>query len=232
MSTESNGRVYLVGAVRCSDLLTLRGRALIEQADCLVYDALVSPALLAWAKPSCKKVYVGKRSGNHALPQAQINSLLVQCAAQYPCTVRLKGGDPYVFGRGAEEASALFAAGVHFEVVPVSARPLPAPPMPGFPLLTVLIVLSLPSLPGMRTPVKVNQRWILEGIASAKGTKIMLMGMSRLAETMARLIAAGQRADEPAAAIQWAATARQRRVIATVATLADAVEQAGLGARP
>lgn len=212
------------------DLLTLRGRALIEQADCLVYDALVSPALLAWAKPSCKKVYVGKRSGNHALPQAQINSLLVQCAAQYPCTVRLKGGDPYVFGRGAEEASALFAAGVHFEVVPGISSAIAGPAYAGIPVTHRAHCTQFTVFTGHEDPGKGESTLDIEGIASAKGTKIMLMGMSRLAETMARLIAAGQRADEPAAAIQWAATARQRRVIATVATLADAVEQAGLGA--
>ena len=85
---------------------------LLEQADCLVYDALASPAMLAWLKPGCEKIYVGKRAGNHALPQEEINALLVQCSSRYGCTVRLKGGDPYVFGRGGEEAAALQAASV------------------------------------------------------------------------------------------------------------------------
>ncbi|MGN0837164.1 MAG: uroporphyrinogen-III C-methyltransferase, partial [Akkermansia sp.] len=102
--TKVAGTVYLVGAGPGDPgLMTLRGRELIEQADCLVYDALGAPSMLGWAKPGCEKIDVGKRSGKHTLPQEEINRLLVDCAGRFACTVRLKGGDPYVFGRGGEE---------------------------------------------------------------------------------------------------------------------------------
>ena len=132
---SQGGTVYLVGAgPGAADLMTLKGRALIEQADCVVYDALVSPVMLSWAKPGCEQVYVGKRAGNHALPQEQINKLLVECGRKYACTVRLKGGDPYVFGRGAEEAAALYAAGVAFEVVPGISSAIAGPAHAGIPV--------------------------------------------------------------------------------------------------
>lgn len=225
----NKGTVYLIGAGPGDPgLMTLKGRDLIAQADCLVYDALASPAMLAWLKPGCVKIYVGKRAGDHALPQDEINALLVKCASQYDCTVRLKGGDPYVFGRGGEEAMALQAAGVRFEVVPGVSSAIAGPAYAGIPVTHRDCCTQFTVFTGHEGAHKAESTLDIPGIAAAKGTKVMLMGMSRLRETMNALVEAGQGADVPAAAVQWAATGRQKSVTATVGTLADAVADAGI----
>ena len=226
---KSTGKVYLIGAGPGDPgLMTLKGRDLIAQADCVVYDALVSPAMLAWIKSGCEKIYVGKRAGNHAMPQDKINELLVDCAEKYACTVRLKGGDPYVFGRGGEEALALHAAGVAFEVVPGVTSAIAGPACAGIPVTHRDCCTQFTVFTGHEGAHKTESTLDIPGIAAAKGTKVMLMGMSHLRETMQALVAAGQHADTPAAAVQWAATGRQKSVTATVATLAETVESAGL----
>lgn len=232
MAGKANqGKVYLIGAGPGDPgLMTIKGRELISQADCLVYDALAAPSMLSWLKPECEKIYVGKRAGNHALPQAEINELLVRCAAKHACTVRLKGGDPYVFGRGGEEAGALHAAGVAFEVVPGVSSAIAGPACAGIPVTHRDFCTQFTVFTGHEGAHKAESTLDIAGIAAAKGTKVMLMGMSRLRETMKALVEAGQGADVPAAAVQWAATGRQKSVTATVATLADAVDQAGIAA--
>lgn len=228
--TKTPGTVYLVGAGPGDPgLMTLRGKELIERADCLVYDALAPAALLAWAKPGCEKIYVGKRAGCHALPQGEINALLIRCASKYACTVRLKGGDPYVFGRGGEEAAALFEAGIPFRVVPGISSAIAGPACAGIPVTHRAHCTQFTVFTGHEDASKSESTLDIAGIAAAKGTKIMLMGMSRLRQTLDALMEAGQSGSVPAAAVQWAATGRQRSVIATVATLADAVERAGIG---
>lgn len=230
MSKNSNkGTVYLIGAGPGDPgLMTLKGKELISRADCLVYDALAAPAMLAWTKPGCEKIYVGKRAGNHAMPQAEINRLLVECAGKYSCTVRLKGGDPYVFGRGGEEAMALHAAGVCFEMVPGISSAIAGPAYAGIPVTHRECCTQFTVFTGHEDAGKTESTLDIAGIAAARGTKVMLMGMSRLRETLAALVAAGQGGDVPAAAVQWAATGRQKSVMATVATLADAVEKADI----
>ncbi|MBR5895667.1 MAG: uroporphyrinogen-III C-methyltransferase [Akkermansia sp.] len=231
MNKQKNGTVYLVGAGPGDPgLMTLRGKSLIEQADCLVYDALAAPSMLAWCKADCEKIYVGKRAGNHAMPQDDINRLLVECGKRHACTVRLKGGDPYVFGRGGEEALALKKAGLNFQVVPGISSSVAGPAYAGIPVTHRGICTQFTVFTGHEMPGKTEAGLDIAGIAAAQGTKIMLMGMSRLREVMEALMAAGQAGDVPAAVIQWAATARQKSVSATVATLADAVDAAGLGA--
>lgn len=231
MKKSNIGKVYLVGAGPGDPaLMTLKGRMLIEQADCLVYDALANPAMLAWATAACKKIYVGKRANQHAMPQQKINELLVQAATEHQCVVRLKGGDPYVFGRGAEEAEALHAAGVPFEVVPGISSAIAGPAYAGIPVTHRACCTQFTVFTAHEDANKTESTLDIAGIAAAKGTKIMLMGMSRLRRTLEALMAAGQGGDVPAAAIQWAATARQRSVKSSVAGLADAVEAAGLGA--
>lgn len=228
---KKQGTVYLVGAGPGDpQLMTLKGRALLEQADCVVYDALAATSMLSWTKLGCEKIYVGKRAGKHAMPQGDINTLLVDCASKYACTVRLKGGDPYVFGRGGEEAAALYDAGISFQVVPGISSAIAGPAYAGIPVTHRAHNTQLTIFTGHEDANKKESALDIAGIAAARGTKVMLMGMSRLQETMQALVAAGQNGDEPAAAIQWAATGRQRKVIATVATLADAVSAAGLGA--
>ena len=223
------GKVYLIGAGPGDPgLMTLKGRELIANADCLVYDALAAPIMLSWVKPECEKIYVGKRSGNHALPQTDINALLVECASRHACVVRLKGGDPYVFGRGGEEAQALNVAGVPFEVVPGVTSAIAGPACAGIPVTHRDFCTQFTVFTGHEGANKAESTLDIPGIAAAHGTKVMLMGMSRLRETLAALMQAGQGGEVPAAAVQWAATGRQKSVSATVATLADAVDAAGV----
>ena len=231
MSKNAKGVVYLVGAGPGDPrLMTLRGRDLIERADCVVYDALVPRVMLSWCKPGCERVDVGKRADRHTMPQGEINALLTECASRYECTVRLKGGDPYIFGRGGEEAQALHAAGVRYEVVPGISSAVAGPAYAGIPVTHRDCCSQLTIFTGHESPDKAGSQLDIAAIAAAHGTKVILMGMSRLRDTLSALQAAGQAGDTPAAAVQWATTARQRSVRATVADLADAVEAAGLGA--
>lgn len=223
-----NGRVALVGAGPGDpELITLRGHNLIAEADCLVYDALSSPEMLNWAKPQCERIYVGKRAGRHAMPQEDICALLVKCAAKHALTVRLKGGDPYVFGRGGEEAQALCAAKVPFEVVPGISSAIAGPAYAGIPVTHRDCCSQFTVFTGHKGADS-DEPLDIPGIAAVQGTKVMLMGMARLKDTLAALVKAGQDAATPAAAIQWAATGRQRSISATVGTLAAAVEKAGI----
>ncbi|MBT9449265.1 uroporphyrinogen-III C-methyltransferase [Akkermansia glycaniphila] len=229
MTTQ--GKVYLLGAGPGDpSLMTLRGKELVERADCLVYDALVAPEILAWSKPSCVRVYVGKRASRHAMAQEDINRLLVETSKQYACVVRLKGGDPYVFGRGGEEADVLSAEKVPFEVVPGISSAIAGPGYAGIPVTHREYCTQFTVFTGHENPDKGESTLDVEGIARAQGTKVMLMGMSSLRETLARLVEAGQKKSTPAAVIQWATTGRQRSVTGTVGTLADKAEKAGLGA--
>ncbi len=223
------GCVYLVGAGPGDPgLMTLRGRELLECADCVVYDALVSHILLGWCRPDCVFIDVGKRAGKHTLPQSDINALLVECGKKYKCTVRLKGGDPFVFGRGGEEALALRAAGVPFEVVPGVSSAIAGPAYAGIPVTHRDCCSQLTIFTGHTAPGK-GEMPDVSAIAAASGTRVMLMGMAHLPATMQALQNAGLPGETPAAAIQWATTSRQLSVQSTVASLAQAAEAAQLG---
>lgn len=229
--SSAAGTVYLVGAGPGDPgLMTLKGRELIEQADCLVYDALVPTLMLSWAKADCKKIYVGKRSNHHALPQSQINELLVRCAGEYACTVRLKGGDPYIFGRGGEEAAVLAAAGVRFRVIPGISSAIAGPAYAGIPITHRAHCSAFSVFTGHEDAGKPEPTQDYAALAATPGTKVMLMGMSRLRENLDAMMQAGLAPETPAAAVQWATTPRQRCVRSTVAGLAEAAEAAGLGA--
>ena len=225
MKTPQTGTVYLVGAGPGDpELITLKGARLLQTADCVVYDALADAALLRHCKLGCEQIYVGKRAGNHAMPQEQINELLVNCARKYSATVRLKGGDPYVFGRGSEEALALLAAAVPFEVVPGITSAIAGPAAAGVPLTHRGLSTQFTVFTGHEMPGKEGSDLDIAAIAATGGTKVILMGMSRLRGTLEALVQAGMQPDTPAAAVQWATTPRQRVVQATLGSLADAVE--------
>ncbi len=225
------GKVYLLGAgPGAPGLITVRGKELIESAEVLVYDALSSAEMLNWAPAGCEKIYVGKRASRHALPQAEINDLLVKLAQAGKKVVRLKGGDPYVFGRGGEEAGALHEAGVCFEVVPGISSAIAGPAYAGIPVTHRKHCTQFTVFTGHEDANKTASTLDLDGIAKAAGTKVMLMGMKTLADVCAGLIERGQNAATPAAAIQWATTGRQKTVTGTVATLPQLAADAGLGA--
>ncbi len=225
MKTAHTGMVHLVGAGPGDpELITLKGARLLEMADCVVYDALADSALLSRCKSGCELIYVGKRAGNHAMPQEEINSLLISCAGKYAHTVRLKGGDPYIFGRGSEEALALLGAGMRFEVVPGISSALAGPAAVGIPLTHRGMSAQFTVFTGHEMPGKENSDLDIAAIAATGGTKVILMGMARLRTTLEALQQAGMSPSTPAAAVQWATTPRQKWVESTLGELADAVE--------
>jgi uroporphyrinogen III methyltransferase/synthase len=224
------GIVYLVGAGPGDlGLVTFRAKALISEADVLVYDYLVHPDLLRWCTPTCEQIYVGKKAGFHALPQEDIEKLLVKHAKAGRRVVRLKGGDPFVFGRGGEEARALAKDGIRFEVVPGVTAALAAGAYAGIPLTHRNTSSSLIFLTGHEDPKKheLQVDWRRYG-SLPNATLAIYMGMGHLRFILGELIAGGLAPATPAAAVQWASLGRQKSVAGTAATLADLVEQSKL----
>lgn len=227
----ANNRVYLVGAGPGDPgLVTLRARALIEQADVLVYDYLVHPGLLDWCRADCERVYVGKKAGFHAVPQDEIEAILVDRWKAGKSVVRLKGGDPLVFGRGGEEARRLAADGVAFEIVPGVSASLAAASYAGIPLTHRDAASSVVFVTGHEDPSKeaVSVDW--KALARKETTLCIYMGMGRLAEICDELQAGGLSADTPAACVQWASLPKQRTCVANLGTLARRVAEEGLAA--
>jgi uroporphyrinogen III methyltransferase/synthase len=228
----ASGIVYLVGAGPGDlGLVTFRARELIASADVLVYDYLVHPDMLAWCRADCEKIYVGKRPHLHALPQDKIVKLLVARARAGKCVVRLKGGDPLVFGRGGEEARSLAEDKVKFEIVPGVTAALAAGAYAGIPLTQRNTSSALIFLTGHEDPEKHELQidWRSYG-ALKNATLAIYMGMGHLRHILEELIAGGLAPDTPAAAVQWASLGRQRSVTGTAATLAGLVEKNELGA--
>jgi len=220
------GRVALVGAgPGHPGLLTERARALVEQADVVVFDRLVSPRLLMHAKPDAALLYAGKAPGCHALAQRDIEAMLVDLARHHGLVVRLKGGDPLVFGRGAEEASALREAGVPFELVPGVTSAVAVPAFAGIPVTLRGVSRSFAVATGHAGD---GLRAHLDALAGAE-TLVLLMGVAELPRIAAELIVRGISADTPAAIVAWGSRAKQRSLRATLATLAAEAERRGIG---
>ncbi|WDL98742.1 uroporphyrinogen-III C-methyltransferase [Alicyclobacillus sp. ALC3] len=225
------GRVYLVGAgPGDAGLLTTRGRRLLSAADAVVYDRLISPRLLDFVPRQAEQVYVGKSPGRHALTQEAIQELLVDLAGRHETVVRLKGGDPFVFGRGGEEAQWMGRHGVTFEVVPGVTSAVSVPAYAGIPLTARGISCGFAVVTGQSGDLTVPDVTACVDLLRLGGTLVVLMGMGRLREIAAVLTASGVSVDLPAAAVQWGTRAMQRSVHATLGTLACEVESAGLGA--
>jgi uroporphyrinogen III methyltransferase/synthase len=225
-----SGIVYLVGSGPGDPkLLTLRAKECLERADVVFYDALAHPDTLRWAKPDAKRIYVGKRSGDHAVPQEATNSLLIAAAKSGKTVVRLKGGDPFVFGRGGEEAEELVAAGIPFEVVPGITSPIAASAYAGIPLTHRDWASSVAFVTGHEDPTKPEQSVRWRKLATGVDTLAILMGMSRLAAIAGELLAGGRAADTPVAVVQWGTHPRQRTLVTTLADVVDDVARAGIG---
>lgn len=233
----TSGVVYLVGAGPGDPgLLTLRGGELLVTCDAIVYDALANPALLALASVHERDVPVelhdvGKRGGvSDSARQDEINALLVRLATEGKRVVRLKGGDPFVFGRGSEEAQALAAAGARFEIVPGVTAGIAAPTYAGIPVTHRGLATSVTFVTGHEDPAKDANTVDWSALARAGGTIVLYMGVKTLPRTAAALIAGGMSADTPAAAVEWGTYPRQRTVTATLSTLSDAMQREGLSA--
>jgi uroporphyrinogen III methyltransferase / synthase len=222
----SSGAVYLVGAGPGDPgLLTVRGRELLASCDTIVYDALVNPTLVddAWLgrTSEAEKIFVGKRGGAPSMEQEAITALLLQLAREGKRVVRLKGGDPMVFGRGGEEAIALSAAAIEFEIVPGITAGVAAPAYAGIPVTHRGVSTSVTFITGHEDPGKDKDQTDWAALARAGGTLVLYMGVSRLAKIAAALIDGGRSPETPAALIEWGTYPRQRTVTATLATLAE-----------
>ena len=222
-----SGMVYLVGAGPGDpDLITVRGAEVLRAADVVVYDRLASPLLLDLAPADAERVYAGKEPGRSALPQDEINRLLVERARDGKAVVRLKGGDPFVFGRGGEEALACASAGVPFQVVPGVTSAVAAPALAGIPVTHRGIAQSF----AVVTASAAHGNGVdVARVATAVDTLVVLMVAGRLEETCRELIAAGRPEDEPAAIIQWAATEEQKTVAGTLSDLPVLAAAASIG---
>jgi uroporphyrinogen III methyltransferase/synthase len=223
------GHVALVGAGPGDPgLLTVRALELIAAADAILYDRLAPAAALEGARPDAELVYVGKEPGRPAMAQEEINSRLVELGREGKRVVRLKGGDPFVFGRGAEEAAALREAELSYEVVPGVTAGIAAPAYAGIPVTHRDAASAVAFVTGHEDPDKPESALDWDALARFPGTLVLYMGVGRLATIARGLIAAGRPADEPAAVVERGTLAGQRTVVATLATIADRAAEEGI----
>lgn len=214
------GKVYIVGAGPGDlELLTLKAYKLIKSADVILYDRLVNPEILTLAKPDCELIYVGKEDGKHTIEQEEINKLLVKYARIKETVIRLKGGDPFVFGRGGEEALFMVKHGVDFEVVPGISSAIAVPASAGIPITFRGLASSFAVITGHEDPKKKNStvNWqSLKGI----DTLVFLMAVSKRQEIAKRLIEAGKDEKEPVAFIEMGTTPEQKVIVTNLEDLA------------
>jgi uroporphyrinogen III methyltransferase/synthase len=223
------GRVYLVGAGPGDPgLMTVRGLEILRRARVVVYDRLVNPALLDEAPPEALRIFAGKRAGAHCLPQAQINARLVEHARRGRVVVRLKGGDPFVLGRGGEEALALAEAGIPFEIVPGVSAAVAVPAYAGIPVTHRGIASSFAVVTGHEDPEKDEPGVDWARLATAVDTLVVLMAGASLPRIAATLMAHGRRPDTPAALIRWGTTEAQETVVGTLGDIVARAAASGL----
>jgi uroporphyrinogen III methyltransferase/synthase len=222
------GKVWLVGAGPGDiGLFTLKGKQVLEQAEVVVYDSLVGQGILSKVPQNARLINVGKRASNHTMPQEQINQVLLEEAQKGFRVVRLKGGDPFLFGRGGEELELLTQHGIPYEVVPGVTSPLAVPAYNGIPVTHRDFCSSLHIITGHKREGKkydINFRALVE----TKGTLVFLMGVTALGDICQGLLENGMDPDMPAAILQKGTTAGQKRIVATVSTLKEEVEKQGI----
>ena len=227
--TDTPGKVYLIGAGPGDPgLITLKAKTCIEQADVVVYDYLAAPSLLEFAKKDAQLVYVGKKGGDHTLTQDKINQLLVDKAGQGLQVARLKGGDPFVFGRGAEEAQQLLSAGVAYAEIPGVPSAISAPAYAGIPVTHRDHTAFVSFITGHEDPTKKGSRMQWDIFARSDATLVFLMGVKNLENIVTNLVSHGKPADTPVALVRWGTTALQQTVTGTLDTIVQKVRQAQL----
>ena len=220
------GICYLVGAGPGDiGLTTLKAKECIETCDVLIYDALSSPELLNWTKSNCEKIYAGKRAKDHAIPQEEINTLIVEKSLEGKSVCRLKGGDPMIFGRGGEEAAELAEAGVPFEIVPGISSTIGGPAYAGIPVTHRAHNTQLTIFTGHEDPTKEESSFDYDQLAKAPGTKVFVMGVACLREITTKFIEHGAESNTPIALTRWATTGQHRTIIGTLADIADTAER-------
>ena len=228
MAKTTSGKVYLVGAGPGDlGLVTLRAKELIEAADVIVYDYLANSEMLGWARDDAEIIYAGKKGAAHTLSQDEITKLLVERAGAGKTVVRLKGGDPFVFGRGAEEAKAIAGAGIPFEIVPGITSAIAGPAYAGIPVTHRNENSHVTFFTGHEDPSKLKSAIDYSALAQLGGTQVMLMGVERIAEVTREMLAKGVRPDLPVALVRWATTGRQQTLAGTLENIAQRVVEAG-----
>jgi len=221
-------KVYLVGAGPGDlGLVTLRAKECIQLADVIIYDHLANPEMLSWAGDSAEIIYAGKEAGKHALTQDEINALLVAKARDGKQVVRLKGGDPFVFGRGAEEAQAVVEAGIAFELVPGVTSAIAGPAYAGIPVTQRELSSHVTFFTGHEDPAKTQGAVDYTALAKLGGTQVMLMGVERIESIARQMMEEGVRKDLPVALVRWATTGRQETLVGTLETIAKQVAELG-----
>jgi len=226
-SQKNRGICYLAGAGPGDiGLVTLKTKECVERADVILYDYLCNPEILKWARPGTECIWCGKKSGSHACTQQEINALLVEKTAAGKCVVRLKGGDPFLFGRGAEEAAALAEAGLKFEVIPGVSSALAAPAYAGIPITHRECASQVTIFTGHEDPLKPESKLDFDLLARQPGTKIMLMGVTRLGVIAAELIKRGADPEMPVALVRWGTTEKQQTIRGPLRDIARMVVEA------
>src|SRR6266568_4530936 len=221
-SKDEKGKVYLVGAGPGDPgLATLRAKECIESADVIVYDHLANPEMLSWARDDAEITYAGKEPGEPSPSQPEINALLVEKARAGKEVVRLKGGDPFVFGRGAEEAKAIADAGIQFEIVPGITSAIAGPAYAGIPVTHRAENSHVTFFTGHEAPGKTESAIDYAALAKLGGTQVMLMGVERLEPITREMLKQGVREDLPVALVRWATTGRQETLTGTLRNIAQ-----------
>ena len=224
-----SGIVYLVGAgPGDSRLITLKAVDCLKKAQVVVYDHLADDRILRWAPAEAELIYVGKVSANHTMKQEDISRLLVEKAKENKCVVRLKGGDPFVFGRGGEEALLLAEHQIPFEIVPGVTSAISVPAYAGIPVTQRHMAVSFAVVTGHEDPAKAASAVRWDKLATAVDTLVFLMGVENLPHITGQLIAHGRAADTPAAVIRWGTKPEQETLVTTLGKAASAVKAAGL----
>lgn len=221
------GKVYLVGAGPGDPgLLTLKGKTLLECADVVIYDALVSPEILAMIGTQAERIHAGKRRGHHSLLQAETTQLLVDKAQSHAVVVRLKGGDPFVFGRGGEEMEDLIQAGISVEIVPGITAGIAAPAYAGIPVTHRNYSSSVTFVTGHEPVDKYRPNVNWRAMAEASETLVIYMGVHNLPHILAELQAAGKAPNTPIALVRWGTRPEQEELVGTLATILAQIEAA------
>ena len=230
-SEPTRGICYLAGAGPGDlGLVTLRVRELIERVEVVVFDYLCNAEMLKWVRSGTEVIYAGKKAGQHTLKQDEINALLVKKTAEGKRVLRLKGGDPYVFGRGGEEAEALVEAGLDFEVVPGVTSAIAAPAYAGIPVTHRDFTSSLTIFTGHEDPTKEDSALDYARLAALPGTKVMLMGVERLGPITGALQRHGMDPETPVALVRWGTTGRQKSISGRLDDIAQKVAESGFEA--
>lgn len=230
-SANNSGKVYLVGAGPGDPgLITVKGLEILRTADAVVYDRLASPKLLAEARPDVELYDAGKGRDDHRMTQTEINELLVELGLSGKTVCRLKGGDPFIFGRGGEEALDLAAAGVPWEVVPGISSTIAAPAYAGIPVTQRGMSTSLTIVTGSEDPNKPDSTINWDALAGLSGTLVFVMGWKGMNDIIAALTSRGVPDERPAALIQWGTTSRQRVVTGPIGEIVARGVEAGIGA--